>query len=437
MELPLFRTVFRAPRPRNKCKGGLEHNKFGAKTRGGPNTGDMDELMGVFKGGFNNAVQCFTCLPGTSLSSDTGWGCMLRTGQMLLATALQIHSFGRRWRRPGSHKENKYYTDTQFQESRLVLHTDIQFQESRFRGLIKLFGDKRSEPFSLQQMLKIGKEHLNKAYGEWYGPSSVSYVIRVCVEYAREKPAGTYGPYIQIRDFTVYTATDCMVFRGDIVKTATRDGTCSWLKTLVLISVRMGGDELNPAYQEPIQNPAKLFSFPRNHLTIYTIPLQSYLSSSICLGIIGGRKRHSLYFTGFQGSKLIHYDPHRCQPVIKTEGDKSILHPPPESYVCSTPRKMAFSKMDPSCTFAFYLSSEDDLRELTKLSSRPGVIKVFEILDGTKEEYMTTIFNPTILAFDHNESMVDEGVSFSDINSLEGSVLPGTDRIRKYWSLIG
>eukprot|EP00116_Pleurobrachia_bachei_P007446 sb/3467708/ len=173
------------------------------------------------------------------------------------------------------------------------------------------------------------------------------------------------------------------LFRGDIVKTATRDGTCSWLKTLVLISVRMGGDELNPAYQEPIQ---------------------SYLSSSICLGIIGGRKRHSLYFTGFQGSKLIHYDPHRCQPVIKTEGDFRY-----ESYVCSTPRKMAFSKMDPSCTFAFYLSSEDDLRELTKLSSRPGVIKVFEILDGTKEEYMTTIFNPTILAFDHNESMVDEG----------------------------
>ena len=37
----------------------------------------------------------FACLGGTNLKSDTGWGCMLRTGQMMLATALQIHCFGR------------------------------------------------------------------------------------------------------------------------------------------------------------------------------------------------------------------------------------------------------------------------------------------------------------------------------------------------------
>ena len=34
--------------------------------------------------------------------------------------------------------------------------------------------------------------------------------FRVCVEYAKEKPAASHGPYIQIRDFTVYTATDWM-----------------------------------------------------------------------------------------------------------------------------------------------------------------------------------------------------------------------------------
>ena len=86
-------------------------------------------------------------------SSDTGWGCMIRSGQSLLGNAMVMLQKGRDWRRTKSNGK----------------------EESK---LISLFADSPEAPFSIHKFVQHGASACGKHPGQWFGPSATASCIK-------------------------------------------------------------------------------------------------------------------------------------------------------------------------------------------------------------------------------------------------------------------
>ncbi|XP_042234009.1 cysteine protease ATG4D-like isoform X2 [Homarus americanus] len=439
--------------------------------------------MEAFKRHFNSLVWCtyrrqFPTLHDSVLTTDCGWGCMLRTGQMMLGHALIRHFLTKDWR----------YNKNAAEGPDELVH----------RSIVRWLGDSPSSrcPLSLHNLVHFG-EKLGKKAGDWYGPASAAYIFkdavemgsryipdlqRICVYVAQDcavyiqdvldlcftsclcnkgdlinlqKNSNKRTPNLQQEDSSVPLTVDlecsqvykkdpkvygqsngnkesedryCHTMRAENSKernighnnkifkngSSTRDtqhtenyqlpladisltvssGTklneklshekrvrldssepfkqCAkcdnWRSVLIMVPVRLGGEALNP---------------------IYAPCLYSLFTHELCVGIIGGRPKHSLYFVGFQEDSLIHLDPHLCQDAVMVTQPHFSL----SSYHCSSPRKMALSRMDPSATLGFYCHSRTDflrlMEELPELITpkQPGFeYPIFEFLDGRCED---------------------------------------------------
>jgi cysteine protease ATG4 len=96
---------------------------------------------------------------GSLYRSDAGWGCMIRTGQMLLLQALQRHVFDDNFRRD-------------------YLRRSDYMQE--YLNLLRLFQDNGSGEdfaFSLHNVAEEGAK-LGRKPGDWYGPQAIMLVLK-------------------------------------------------------------------------------------------------------------------------------------------------------------------------------------------------------------------------------------------------------------------
>ncbi|XP_055364324.1 cysteine protease ATG4C isoform X3 [Betta splendens] len=292
----------------------------------------------------------FPPLPGSSLTSDCGWGCMLRAGQMMLAQALILHFMGRDWTWSEALTLQPLDTETRTTTAakRLVAsleaslqvsprqsdpqssttpqtraagsaqEADAHLKEMYHRTLVSWFGDTSSAQLGLHRLVHLGLT-MGKQAGDWYGPAVVAHILKKAVEEAMD-PA--------LAGITAYVSQDCTVYSADVLDSH-RASTAGHVSTersdappltqnnqqasastlqdsravIILVPVRLGGEKTNPEYFE--------FAKVRN----------SILSLEYCIGIIGGKPKQACYFVGFQDDSLIYMDPHYCQSFVDVSTD--------------------------------------------------------------------------------------------------------------------
>lgn len=289
----------------------------------------------------------FPPLLGCSLTTDSGWGCVLRTGQMLLARGLLLHLMPLDWTWMANHHSVKDDLDLQDihpsssagpRQKNTKLGRNLSLgslldrpMEGTHRRVVSWFADHPTAPFGIHKLVNLGKSSGKKA-GDWYGPSIVAHMIRKAVNNSPDLPT-----------LCVYVAQDCTIYKEDVSRLCewpSADGAAtSWKSLILLVPVRLGGQELN---------------------TNYINCVKKLLALHCCIGIIGGKPKHSLFFIGYQDNHLLYLDPHYCQPTVDvTKGNF-----PLESFHCKHAKKMAFSRMDPSCSIGFYAKDQRDFETL-------------------------------------------------------------------------
>eukprot|EP00040_Diaphanoeca_grandis_P005624 m.33750 g.33750 ORF g.33750 m.33750 type:complete len:425 (-) comp16866_c1_seq2:591-1865(-) len=293
---------------------------YDSKTQENRDPDHLVELMSdIYSRYWLSYREGFPIIPNSKYSSDVGWGCMLRSGQMLLAQALLMCCLGRGFR-------------VHAQGGNLRKHDEI----------IKLFDDTLSEgsPYSVHHLLRIGSSYGVKP-GAWLGPSSV------CTALSRAVNAVGYSEIYG--HLGCYVALDCMVSKAAIQKlTDSNDpNDPEFRPVLILVPLRLGVEKLN---------------------TLYITALQTVFSYKECVGMMGGKPGHSLYFIGFQDGEMIGLDPHKCQQCfdIDETADSTIN----QSFHSTTPRKVKFVAVDPSMAIGFVCRSQAELERFYQLSNQ-------------------------------------------------------------------
>jgi cysteine protease ATG4 len=326
------------------------------------------------------------------ITTDAGWGCMLRSAQMLLGQALRLHFKGRDWKPP---------TDlTQRRKDDFVQDILTWFAD---------FPSTNTCRFSLHNMVAAGMAKYEILPGEWYGPSTACYVLRDLAQLfeqeQQQQQSSSSAKQDRSKIFRIHVAAQGTVYRNEIHRLmttqhaeqpqqqeTTKEPVEKHAAQESLESSQPLFHPLDPAYNHDSPANEKVnYDVEWDTSLLLLIPLRLGLKSfhsdyvqslafSFSLpqsvGVLGGRPRGARWFYGAtsDGSRVLGLDPHTIQSapeLIRADNARSrqqlkvdLTDEYLQSIHTSFPEVFSLSKMDPSIALGFYCQNNAALEHL-------------------------------------------------------------------------
>ena len=376
------------------------------------------------------------------ITSDAGWGCMLRSAQMMLCHALRLHYVGREWTPPKSFVRRR---DNTFVRNSLTWFAD-------FPSLNKC-------RYSLHNMCAAGFKY-EMLPGEWYGPQTACHVLKDLCELHQS----SHEEELEVADlgvadsdalpmFRVFVAQEGSVYRDEVEKLMTRDGVAKMSEGAgdAEVSEEAGAvadsEAQTTVIEDPLlNNPSELrpnsSASPRLdwdtpmlllvplrlglktfNAEVYRQPLAHTFALHQSVGFVGGTPRHALWFYGASsdGTKVYGLDPHTVQDSPRRGENSNVILSDEylRSVHCMYPSTMDMSRIDPSLALAFYCRDRSDFDDLCRSlegmkveGKKCGIAELFSVADAAPD-YCANVSSAMVEMYD-DESESEIGKSDSD-----------------------
>lgn len=323
---------------------------------------------------------------GPGLCTDAGWGCTLRSGQMLLAHALTLRALGRDWRWQGAQAavaaeageaSTGDATAALVAEALSLSALTLSGDEATHAALLRLFADAPGAAFGVHALCAAGAP-AGVVAGSWLGPHALCGALAAAARAALPRGAllvrvvaagGGGAPTLYADDVADACFAEAAESAGLTpgpplplpLPPAPQPG---FAPVLLLVPLVLGlGRTVNPAY---------------------IAPLRSALALRWSCGVVGGRPGASLFLTGAAGDAALFLDPHAAvQPAAVVQAGpyapKTASAAPASpkdpavaaasaaavaSYHSAALRHAPLANMDPSMALGFYADTADELRQL-------------------------------------------------------------------------
>ena len=292
-------------------------------------------------------------------TTDCGWGCMIRSSQMILCRGL--------------YKIFKYNLKTNDDLTKIVvpfiLDNYLNINENKYIGMdnyinkLKSFGKNDiveiDPPFSIHKICILG-EKFGRTCGEWFSDFELPKI------YDKINRAFNVIPNLSIIHFSNLIELKTILdrcFKEDNSNLINENNINNYVNNDNNI---INENSITIEGKKYIMEKMGLI-FVSNRLGIYSITSDYYpsikniFSCKECIGFIGGKKNtnSASYFFGYYNNNLLYIDPHRNNISVNQLDDNNI-----NSYINKTLYKLKLTSLNAALTVGFLFRNFKEFNDL-------------------------------------------------------------------------